>query len=80
MPSHPVTSTEQESLMLSKIVGELVQAREAWGMSREDLANLMHVAPGTVKFCENGNKQPSMKLLVRWANTLGCDITITPRG
>ena len=71
--------TEQESLMLAKIVSELVRAREAWGMSREDLADLMHVAPGTVKFCENGNKQPSMKLLVRWANTLGCDINITPR-
>jgi DNA-binding transcriptional regulator YiaG len=64
---------------LKPLVHELRAIREKWGMSRQDLADLIGVVPRTLMLWEVGKKPPSALKLVRWAGQLGYDLKPTLR-
>jgi transcriptional regulator with XRE-family HTH domain len=49
----------------------LIEARERLGISRSELARCVGIHKGTVGGIEDGYRQPSFALMVRWSKKLG---------
>lgn len=65
---------------MKQMIAELVRLRKAWGLSQDDLAELLDVGKNTVSLWENCSRTPAVKTLFKWASVLGCDIKIEFRG
>lgn len=63
------------------VLGELLRARQAAGMTQADVADSMGVAQATVARLESsaGSRRhaPSVATLRRYADAVGCDLHIT---
>lgn len=63
------------------VLGELLRARQAAGMTQADVANSMGVAQATIARLESsaGSRKhaPSVATLRRYADAVGCDLHIT---
>lgn len=63
------------------VLGELLRARQAAGMTQADVADSMGVAQATVARLESsaGSRKhaPSVATLRRYADAVGCDLHIT---
>ena len=55
----------------------LIKFRKLNNLTQKELARRMGVSEIMLNQCETGNKQPSIKLLDRWATTLGLELRIT---
>lgn len=61
------------------VVAELASLRREKKMQAKEIAYRIGCATNTLQKMECGMKQPSMFMLVCWAEALGSDITLTPR-
>ena len=50
---------------------KLIRARERLGLRRGDFAKLVGVTPGYVTYIEDGRRDPSYAVMLRWLAALG---------
>lgn len=62
-----------------KVLAQLRATRLAWGLSVEDLAEILHVAPRTLYAWESRERTPTVAGLTRWANALAMDLEAVRR-
>lgn len=62
-----------------KIIARLRAERLAWGLSVQDLAEIMGYSTRTVFYWESSERSPDLGALIKWANTLGMDIEAVRR-
>lgn len=65
---------------LDPIIRRLVEVRMAWKLSLNDVANRCGADLNTFRRYENGVTFPSGKMLARWADVLGYELSIWPKG
>jgi transcriptional regulator with XRE-family HTH domain len=63
-----------------KVIGALKEIRLAWGLSREDLSERCGVSPRAIYYVEAGHRSPTLETLELWADALGYEITLKPKG
>jgi transcriptional regulator with XRE-family HTH domain len=66
-----------------QLVDALRQARADQGRTRAEVAAGMGIhatSTRSLQLWELGTNVPNTESLVRWANALGYDVTLTPRG
>lgn len=63
---------------LDDLLKELVQARESWNLSKEEMAEVLNTSIRTIYRYENGEVQASTALL-RYADSLGYDVVLKKR-
>lgn len=61
------------------IMIELSLMRRAWGMSVDDVDELIGVTGNWVSKAESGNGRPSIEMLKLWADVLGFDLVLYQR-
>ena len=61
---------------LMEIALSISQAREKAGMSQADLAKKLKTAQSVVSRIENGNQNLSVKMLIKIAQVLDCDLSV----
>ncbi|MCS3690922.1 helix-turn-helix domain-containing protein [Bradyrhizobium elkanii] len=61
------------------IIRRLTEVRLAWNLSLNDVANRCGADLNTFKRYENGARYPSGKMLARWADVLGYELSIWPK-
>ena len=61
------------------IVDELSKSRIAWGFSLEEIARRIGCSYTLLAHVESGQKQPSFKMLARWAEVFGYDVSLTKK-
>ena len=59
---------------------QLRNKRQAAGMTQTDVARLVGVTTGSISGYENGQRDPSLAVLTRWAEVLGMKIILTMPG
>lgn len=60
-------------------VARLAEVRMAWGLSVQYVAEKLGCSPCHLRKCERGQNDPSGKLLVKWAEILGYEISLWPK-
>lgn len=66
----------EEISPLMDIAFAIAKARDAAGMSQADLAKKLKTAQSVVSRIENGNQNLSVKMLVKIAQILNCDLML----
>lgn len=61
---------------LMEIALSIAQARDKAKMSQSDLAKKLKTAQSVVSRIENGNQNLSVKMLIKIAQVLGCDLSV----
>jgi transcriptional regulator with XRE-family HTH domain len=61
------------------VVERLTKTRLAWKMNRVDLASRMGCTVKTLARFENGDGEPTFRILRNWADALGYDLNLWPR-
>lgn len=67
------------SRLVDDVLRQVPVARRARGMSQRSLATLAETSQNTVSRIETGKKVPSLHVLVRLADALGCDVKLVER-
>ena len=63
---------------LHPVVARLVELRLAWGLTIEQIAQRAGCSYRLLAYIEAGGRDPGFKLLVRWAEVLGYDLSLRP--
>lgn len=58
------------------IFNELRTIRNRWNLSTYDLEEMLELDKGRISHWENGTEIPGTKMLIRWADALGCNIKL----
>jgi DNA-binding transcriptional regulator YiaG len=74
-----VTSSEADRVVVA-FARELADLRRKWGLSVDDLAEILSIGARTLRAWESGKKTPSSTKLIRWADALGYDFELKFRG
>lgn len=61
------------------VVERLTQVRLAWGLTVPEVSKRIGISWGALHRLENGKREPGFKVLTRWADALGYDLSIWPR-
>lgn len=61
---------------LMDIALAIVKARSRLGLSQSDLARKLKTSQSVLSRIENGNQNLSVKMLVKIAHVLGCDLSV----
>jgi transcriptional regulator with XRE-family HTH domain len=61
------------------VVARLTEIRLAWQFSQQEIADRIGCRLLTIQKIERGSLWPSFKLLARWADVLGYQISIWPK-
>ena len=61
------------------LITQLVEARKAKNLSQRALAELLGMGQPHLAHWERRAKFPSLGSLLRWANTLGCQLNVEAR-
>jgi transcriptional regulator with XRE-family HTH domain len=62
------------------IIQQLRSARLALSITHEQLAAKLGYALSTISYWENFRRSPQLVNLINWADVLGYEITIKPKG
>lgn len=62
------------------IIRRLIETRRAWKLTISDVAERCGADWNTFVRYERGDKFPSAKTLVRWADVLGFELSLWPKG
>lgn len=54
----------------------LIEAREAKGLTRNALADLLGLHRAYVSRVERGVRNPRLEIMIRWAKFLGCSMDV----
>lgn len=60
-------------------VARLTAVRLAWELSTQDVAKRIGCSWFSLMHMESGQKQPSFKTLLRWAEVLGFEVSLWPK-
>jgi len=66
--------------MAEALVGELIVAREALGMDRQEIARRSGMQRHVIGSGELGDTLPRVSTLIRWADVLDYDVRLVKRG
>lgn len=64
----------------SHLYRRLTEARKAWKLSVVEVAERVGCEPATLRKYELGLTLPSVSMLLRWADALGYDLSLWPKG
>lgn len=64
---------------LNPLVERLVRIRMGWGMAAPEIAKRCSISENGFYMIESGYKDPSFKMLNRWADVLGYDLSLRPK-
>ena len=80
--SNPEVRAEYERIgPIYAVVGEMVEARRAAGLSQAEMATRMGTTPSVVARLENARQMPTFAIIARYADVIGrrLDIHLVPR-
>lgn len=58
------------------VIHLLTEIRLAWGLTTQDLAQRIGCSHTTFQHWEGGERDPSLKALIRWASILGYELSM----
>lgn len=58
------------------IYAELKEIRKKWNLDRYALAQILKVDQQTIQRWEDNVSQPTADMLIKWADSLGCNIKL----
>lgn len=58
------------------VIDELRDMRKRWNMTQYDVAQLVSVSTDHIKGVEDKRHTPSVDVLEKWADALGCNIKL----
>jgi transcriptional regulator with XRE-family HTH domain len=61
------------------VVEQLILARKSWKLSVEEVSKRTGCNKSTIHHIECGDKNPSGKILIKWAEALGYDLVLRPK-
>lgn len=64
---------------IDPLIERLVGIRMGWGMSIPEIASRCNLCENTFYMLETGYRDPTFKVLVRWAEVLGYDLSLRPQ-
>lgn len=64
---------------LDPLVERLVRIRMGWSMPVVEIAKRCGLAENSFYMIETGYREPTFKMLVRWADVLGYDLSLKPK-
>jgi transcriptional regulator with XRE-family HTH domain len=62
------------------VVRRLTEIRIGWNLTTEYMAEKIGCSATTVNHMESGRRDPGFKVLMRWAESLGYDVALKPKG
>lgn len=62
------------------VIRRLTEIRLAWGLSAKYMGEKIGCSATTFNHMESGRRNPGFKVLVRWAATLGYQLSLRPKG
>lgn len=68
-----------EEFQLRRLMASLADAREAAGLTQEQVSDALGVSSWTVHMWETTNRVPRLLRLIAWCHVLGCRLALAPR-
>lgn len=65
--------------MITNIINSLISQRHKLGLTQQQLADKTQLTQSVIARFESKKTTPQLNTLLKVANALDCDITITPR-
>ena len=69
-----------KAIHVHPVISRLTEARLAWGIDRADMAARIGCAVCCLQGWENGEHAPRIDALSKWADALGYNLNLWPKG